>query len=114
MKYNYGKLVSGELHYHIIVWDSTGKRRVFGTNAHMLIDKDDAERFKFCELNRYPLGKMTGEDNKVIVIEVLYDGKSIYENNIVTAGCDEVSRIFDSKIIGFAKNSYSIKIVREL
>ena len=56
--FDYGSLLGGELHYHIVAWNEQGKRFIFGTNGRMLSDKDDAERFKGCELQRYPIGRM--------------------------------------------------------
>lgn len=84
-KYDYGEIIEpltegekakgvGERnlidsHVFIVAWDSDGKRYAFGTTPQMLKEKDDAERFKTCDLSRYPVGAPTGFLNRVAVIQ---------------------------------------------
>jgi len=56
-------------HVFIIAWDPAGKRYAFGTTPKMLKERDDAERFKTCDLSRYPVGSPTGFLNRVVVIQ---------------------------------------------
>lgn len=56
-------------HVFIIAWDSAGNRYAFGTTPKMLKERDDAERFKTCDLSRYPVGSRTGFSNRVVVIQ---------------------------------------------
>jgi len=52
----------------IMARDNQGRLYAFGTNEKML-GGGDAERFKHCDLSRYPVGAMVGYDNQVEVIE---------------------------------------------
>jgi len=75
-EYDYGGIreppPGGDLlnsHVFIIAWDSTGRRYAFGTTPKMLKEKADAERFKTCDLSKYPVGSSTGFANRVVVIQ---------------------------------------------
>ena len=86
----------------ILAWDKNGKRYAFGTNPHMLTDRDDAERFKTCDLSRYPVGNMKGFHNRVVVIQTL-EGKTPIRMNV-----DEALRIYDSR-----QARFHFEVVRE-
>ncbi len=77
-------------HLFILAWDENEERYAFGTNIHMLVDKNDAERFKTCDLSRYPVGAKEGFNNKIVVIQTLYKGEP------KRMGVDNALRNFDS------------------
>ena len=73
--------------YFIIARDPAGKFYVFGTTPNML--EGDIDRFRHCNLDRYPVGEITGYLNRVAAIETP-----------IPMGCDEALRLFTS---GFYK-----------
>jgi hypothetical protein len=101
-EYDYGEIreppgkpeqeVLMDSHVFIIAWDSAGKRYVFGTTPQMLKERADAERFKICDLSRYPFGSPTGFVNKVVVIQTYEKGTIPYRTS-----ADDALRKYDSR-----------------
>lgn len=90
-----------ESHVFIIAWDSNGKRYAFGTTPNLLKEKNDAERFKSCDLSRYPTGALTGFANKVVVVQTYEKGTKPYRTSV-----DDALRKYDSHD--------NIRLLREL
>jgi len=88
----------------ILARDSQGCLYAFGTNETML-SRGDAERFKHCDLSRYPIGKMEGYDNEVSVIETS-----------LPIGVDEAITLFTSGVYISAttKKPVTYKVKREV
>ena len=72
--------------YWILAWDETKKEYVFGTNPKMLQEggldgMKDLDRFRQCDLKRYPSGAKTGFNNEVTSFRTLKEGGMPYSTS---------------------------------